>query len=114
MSRAIEGIKEDELGILIFEISDYYTRISKIFDIIDDKMQKLPDYYQGEPSSKISKYYEEISNKYPILKEKVNIYSNDLTVLIRKMHEADDAFKAKFMEFEEEEKKKKSNLNLEV
>lgn len=87
MKDAIVGIREEDLRSLCLEILDYADRISEIFDKIDLKMDKLPEYYQGDSSTKIQAYYNNLSSNYLTIKNNVISYSDDLICLIQKMKE---------------------------
>lgn len=89
MKNLIAGINEEDLGNLSIEVIDYADRISEIFDKIDACMEKLPNYYKGIPSDRITEYYNNLKPYYGIIKENIITYSDDFIELIKKMQEND-------------------------
>lgn len=98
----ISGINEDELGSLSLEVLDYSDRISEIFDKIDDCMEKLPNYYQGQSCKEIINLYEELRLYYPTIKENIISYSEDFIQLIKKMQENDKYLVTLFQNYTDE------------
>lgn len=99
MSEVVAGIKENELSALSLEISDYARKISGILGKIDNAMGGLQDCYQGPSANVIMQRYSEIKVLYPIVKDNISSYSNDLAVLIRKMRSGDMRFTGLFNQY---------------
>ncbi|MBR3236444.1 hypothetical protein IKF92_02070 [Candidatus Saccharibacteria bacterium] len=87
MDQVITGIKEGELGSLSLEVMGYAERISEIFDRIESAMDRIPACFQGTPSEAINQHYQEIRSNFPVIKDNVTSYSNDLITLINRVHE---------------------------
>ncbi len=92
MNYQLSGINEAALGELSIEILDYTDRISEIFKKIDDNMYRLGNCYQGKCYDDLLRYYENFRKNYPIIKENIISYSDDLIALVRHMNEADAHF----------------------
>lgn len=108
MDEVVGGIRETDLGTLSFEILDYADRIMDIFLKIDNKMESLSDYYQGDSFDELNEYYSLLKSNYDAVKSNIVSYSDDLVELIRKMHETDSRIANIFEEFS-----KDTNNNLE-
>lgn len=106
----VSGINEDELSLLSLEILDYSDRISEIFDRIDSCMERLPNYYQGLPCEKLMQYYKELTTYYPIIKDNIVSYSDDLIALIKKMKENDKFLTTLFQNYTDDTKNKMKSI----
>lgn len=101
-----EEIRQEELGALSIEISGHADRVSEIFSKIDASMEQLPIYYQGSPWSKIDARYKELQNLYPVVRENITSYGDDLAAIVRKMREGDKNLSKLIQNFTEEHKRK--------
>lgn len=99
MKDFVTYIKEDDLSSLSLEILDYSDRISEIFDRIDDCINKLPNHYQGTSCDKLINHYRGLAEQYPVIKQNIVSYSDDLVTLIKKMHENDKYIASLFQNY---------------
>lgn len=106
MNDFVTGINEEELSSLTIEILDYADRISDIFDRLDFCISKLPMHYQGSSCTEIINYYRGLEENYLIIKNNVISYSDDLTTLIKKVHENDKYISSLFRNYTEDTKYK--------
>lgn len=98
MDEVVAGIREGELAALSLEVSDYARRISGIFSKIDGAMMQLKNCYQGEPADKLMERYGEIKSLFPVVKNNISSYSDDLMAIIRKMNAGDKRLTGLFEE----------------
>lgn len=89
MQNENSGIREDELGTLSLEVLDYADKMSEFFEKMNVCMEKLPMYYHGPACKKLLEYYKNLQNKFPIVRENIKSYSDDLATVVVKMREND-------------------------
>lgn len=83
----VDGINEPELGALSLEILDYAERIIAIFDKIDAKIEQLPSSYKSQAFDTFLESYNNFRQNYPVVKNNIVSYSDELLTLIRRLHE---------------------------
>ena len=110
MGNIIEAIREDDLSSTTIELLDKVDNISVLFDKLDSCVEKLPNYYQGEPAKEIIKKYSELSSNYSVILNNLRTYPDDLTALIRKMSETDKTLSNIFVKGTEEVESKIRNI----
>ena len=98
-TEVVAWIREEELGMLAMEIANDADKISEVFSKIDACMGKVSAYYSGAPSKKILQRYDELKANYPVMKENIVSYSEDLITLISKMRENDKYLASLFREY---------------
>ena len=111
MGNIIEAIREDDLSSTTIELLDKVDNISVLFDKLDSCVEKLPNYYQGEPAKEILNKYKELSSNYSVILDNLRTYPDDLTALIRKMSEIDKDLSNIFVRSTEEIESKLRNIN---
>lgn len=85
----IAGIRENELGALSLEIMGYADRISVIFNRIDAVVATIPAGYRGESCDQLMQSFEKLKVQFPVVKENVKTYADDLVSLLDKMKQID-------------------------
>lgn len=111
MDELIVGINEDEVGNLSIEILDYADNISELFNKIDLCMDRLPNYYKGDACSSILQYYRDLAAYYPIIKNNIVSYSDDLIELVKKVQDGDKEITKLFQEFTDDTKNKNKYIS---
>jgi len=96
MDNVVEAIREDDLSSTTIELLDKVDDISVLFDKLDSCIEKLPNYFQGEPSKELMQKYSELSSNYSVILDNLRTYPDDLTALIRKMSETDRLLSSDF------------------
>ena len=86
---AVLAMDDDELSQLVIDLIDYGDSVSEIFSKIDSKMQNLGNYYVGNSYNEFMKAYREFRKNYPIVKNTIVSYSDDLIALMNKVHAGD-------------------------
>ena len=83
----VSGINEDALRELCMEILDYNERLIEIFDKIDNCVEDLQMYFKCSSYDTFKNVYGELRSNYQVIKDNINSYSDDLILLIQRMHE---------------------------
>lgn len=110
MKDVLVGINEEEVSNLSLEIIDYADKISEIFDKITDCVDRIHSQYDGEPVSKIINSYQSLAEYYPVMKDNIISYSDDLIALIKKVKENDKYLVTLFQEYTDETINKKKSI----
>jgi hypothetical protein len=80
---------DDELGQFAIDLMGYSDSASEIFSKIDDKMNLLNAYFNGSPYNELINIYRSVRKNYPIVKNTIHSYSDDLITLRSKVHAGD-------------------------
>ena len=81
-------IDEIELSKLIVEIINTADNINGVLSRYDDNFSKLKNSYEGKPYNDLNEFYNTyVRPNFLIIKKNIVSYSDDLSSLIRKMHE---------------------------
>lgn len=106
----LSGVNEGDIRTLGVEILKCSDRISDIFNLIDNKVNELPDYYKSTSCNEFCKSYEEFRKNYEIIKSNIVSYSDDLFRLVDKMKEGLNEVSSMIQNFTEEKKSKAKNI----
>ena len=102
MENIVVGINHEELSNLCLEIIDYADDTSEIFDKMNNCIDKLSSYCDGDHINKIMSNYRQLSVYFPIIKDNIVSYSDDLIALIKKMQENDKYLSTLFQNYSDE------------
>lgn len=98
------------MEVLCFEIEDYANRIGDIFTKIDERMDNLSRYYQGDSCDYLFNYYSELKNNFVAIKDNINSYSDDLVELVKKLQSIDIKVANLFTDFSIDTKNKTKSI----
>lgn len=83
-------IDEENLGSFAMNLLTASEDISEIFSSIDNKMEALKIYFDGKEYDHLMTKYRDFRKNYPIVKNNIVSYSDDLIALINKVRAGDD------------------------
>ena len=106
MQNATARINKEELGNLSMEILDYMDRISEILNGVESSIEKLSKYYQGSSYNSIITQYNIYRELFPIVKNNIKSYSDDLALIVRKAQEGDKYLSRLFQNLADEYRSK--------
>ncbi len=107
---ATAGVNIGNMEVLCFEIEDYANRIGDIFTKIDERMDNLSRYYQGDSCDSLFNYYSELKNNFVAIKDNINSYSDDLVELVKKLQSIDIKVANLFTDFSIDTKNKTKSI----
>ena len=107
----IAGIRENDLGSLSLEIMGCVDRISVIFNRIDSTVNSIPAQYRGESCDELMRSYAKLKAEFPLVKENVKSYADDLVSLLNKMKQIDFDLTKLFRNADDEARKQINQLD---
>ena len=79
MNSNLSGYDEKRLDKLISDIYMYAEHINRVFNSMDDLVLGTASYYQSQSGNKIRSEFERIKSNFPIIKNNLIGYAEDLT-----------------------------------
>ena len=89
-SERLLAIDDNELGEFCVSLLDYSDELGDLFTNIDTKMNELSQYFGGKAANDLFAQYRTFKSCYPIVRNNIISYSDDLITLVTKVHEGDD------------------------
>ena len=78
MDTGMYAINEDEMNILISNLSDYIDNVSKSFSEMDTLVQESNVFFNGDVADKFRKKYGHFSDEYKTIINNLESYKTDL------------------------------------
>ncbi len=106
----VEGIREEDLLSLCDEILKNADNIFEKFNQIDDKFEEIKQYYSSSSLDTLMNKYQNFKKNYPIIKNNIISYSEDLNELIIKFRSGLKDIATKYDQYSENIKSKKKAI----
>lgn len=84
------AIDDNELGDFSVTLMDYSDELGELFTSLDSKMNELALYFGGTAANDLFAQFRTFKNNFPIVRNNIISYSDDLITLITKVHEGDN------------------------
>jgi hypothetical protein len=83
-SESYLGINESKIYELCLEIDNFKDNLATILGNIDDNMNDVSKFYESSAATSLLNSYNEFRKNYPIIKDNVDSYAEDLKELVVK------------------------------
>lgn len=102
----ISAINETDLNDLINYVLKCADEVNDILNKFDNKFYDLKYCYQGKSAVSLNKFYSDIRERFPVVRNNLVSYAYDLISLRDKMHQMSSDITKKLEDFTEDAKNK--------